>query len=72
MSDQNKLIISDKLRKQIYRAKLRDQLGDDEYKKQQAQKKREYRAKVKTSKNPATSSTTNSTASCRTSCTCCC
>ncbi len=32
MSDQKKYIISDKERKQIYRAKLRDQLGDAEYK----------------------------------------
>jgi hypothetical protein len=52
MSDQKKNIISEKERKQIYRAKLRDELGDAEYKKQQAQKKREYRAKIKASKNP--------------------
>ena len=31
---------------------MREQLGDDEYKKQQALKKKEYRAKVKASKNP--------------------
>jgi len=49
MSDQ-KIKISEKERKQIYRAKLREELGDKEYKKQQAQKKREYRAKVKASK----------------------
>jgi hypothetical protein len=48
MSDQKK--INEKLRKQMYRAKLREELGDKEYKKQQAQKKREYRAKVKASK----------------------
>ena len=52
MSDQKKTTISEKERKQIYRAKLREQLGDDEYKKQQALKKKEYRAKVKASKNP--------------------
>ena len=46
MSDQKKL--NEKLRKQQYRAKIREQLGDEEYKKQQAQKKREYRAKIKT------------------------
>ena len=37
MSDQKKL--NEKIRKQIYRAKLREQLGNEEYKKQQAQKK---------------------------------
>jgi hypothetical protein len=52
MSDQKKNIISEKERKQIYRAKLREELGDKEYKKQQAQKKREYRAKIKASKTP--------------------
>ena len=52
MSYQKKTTISEKERKQIYRAKLREQLGDDEYKKQQALKKKEYRAKVKASKNP--------------------
>ena len=29
MSDQNKVIISEALRKRIYRAKLKDQLGDE-------------------------------------------
>ena len=52
MSDQKKIIISEKERKQIYRAKLREELGDKEYKKQQAQKKREYRAKIKLNKSP--------------------
>ena len=52
MSDQKKTTISEKERKQIYRAKLRVQLGDEEYKKQQALKKKEYRAKVNASKNP--------------------
>jgi hypothetical protein len=52
MSDQKKTTISEKERKQIYRAKLREQLGDEEYKKQQALKKKEYRAKVNASKNP--------------------
>ncbi len=33
MSDQKKTTINEKERKQIYRAKLREQLGDDEYKK---------------------------------------
>ena len=51
MSDQ-KIKISEKERKQIYRAKLREELGDKEYKKQQALKKKEYRAKIKASKNP--------------------
>jgi len=50
MSDQKKL--NEKIRKQIYRAKQREQLGDEEYKKQQAQKKREYRAKKKTNNTP--------------------
>ena len=50
MSDQKKL--NEKIRKQIYRAKLREQLGNEEYKKQQAQKKREYRAKKKTNNTP--------------------
>jgi len=40
------------LRKQIYRQKLKDQLGEDEYKKQQALKKKEYRAKLKLNKSP--------------------
>ena len=40
MSDQ-KIKISEKEHKQIYSAKLREELGDKEYKKQQAQKKRE-------------------------------
>ncbi len=31
---------------------MREELGDDEYKKQQALKKKEYRDKVKASKNP--------------------
>lgn len=52
MSDQKKTTISEKERKQIYRAKLREQLGDEEYKKQQALKKKEYRAKIKQSKTP--------------------
>ena len=52
MSDQKKQSISEKERKQIYRAKLREELGDKEYKKQQAAKKREYRAKLKASKEP--------------------
>ena len=37
MSDQKKLLISEALRKRVYRAKLKDQLGEA-YKKQQAQK----------------------------------
>ncbi len=37
MSDQTKL--NEKLRKQIYRANLREQSGNEEYKNQQAQKK---------------------------------
>ncbi len=37
MSDQTKL--NEKLRKQIYRANLREQLGNEEYKNQQVQKK---------------------------------
>ena len=52
MSDHKKILSDEAIRKQIYRAKLREQLGDDEYKKQQALKKKEYRAKVKASKNP--------------------
>jgi hypothetical protein len=52
MSDQKKITISEKERKQIYRAKLREELGDTEYKKQQSQKKREYRAKIKINKLP--------------------
>jgi hypothetical protein len=38
---QSKIKISEAERKQIYRAKLKEQLGDAEYKKQQALKKRE-------------------------------
>ncbi len=37
MSDLNKVAISESLRKRIYRAKLKDQLGEEEFKKQQAQ-----------------------------------
>ena len=50
MSNQEKIKISEKERKQIYRAKLREQLGNEEYKKQQRDKKREYRAKIKQAK----------------------
>ena len=49
---QPKIKISESERKQIYRAKLKEQLGEVEYKKQQSQKKREYRAKIKLSKSP--------------------
>ena len=54
MSDQvqPKALSAEALRKQIYRAKLREQLGDAEYKKQQNEKKRAYRAKIKAIKNP--------------------
>jgi hypothetical protein len=49
---QPKIKISESERKQIYRAKLREQLGEAEYKKQQNEKKRAYRAKIKAIKNP--------------------
>ena len=49
---QPKIKISESERKQIYRAKLKEQLGEAEYKKQQAEKKRAYRAKIKAIKNP--------------------
>ena len=52
MSDQNKVLSAEAIRKQIFRAKQREQLGDAEYKKQQAEKKKAYRAKIKTSKTP--------------------
>ncbi len=51
MSDRKKLLISEALRKRVYRAKLKDQLGEEEYKKQQ-EKKSEFRAKIKQSKTP--------------------
>ena len=52
MSDQNKVLSSEAIRKRAFREKLKTQLGEEEYKKQQAQKKREYRAKIKLSKAP--------------------
>ena len=52
MSDQKKVLSVEAIRKQIFRAKQREQLGDAEYKKQQAEKKKAYRAKIKASKTP--------------------
>jgi hypothetical protein len=52
MSDQNKILSSEAIRKRASREKLKTQLGEEEYKKQQALKKREYRAKIKLSKSP--------------------
>ena len=47
-----KILSVEAIRKQIFRAKQREQLGDAEYKKQQAEKKKAYRAKIKASKTP--------------------
>ena len=52
MSDQIKILSDEAIRKQIFRAKQRKQLGDVEYKKQQSEKKKAYRAKIKASKTP--------------------
>ena len=52
MSDQNKLLSSEALRKRIFRAKMREQLGEEAYKKQQSEKKKAYRAKIKANKTP--------------------
>ena len=52
MSDQNKLLLSSEaLRKRIFRAKMREQLGEETYKKQQSEKKKAYRAKIKANKH---------------------
>jgi hypothetical protein len=53
MSDQN-IISSEALRKRMYRAKLREQLGEDEYKRIEAEKKRNYRNKIKLNSIPQT------------------
>ncbi len=39
MSDQNKVLSSEAIRKRAFREKPKTQLGEEEYKKQQAQKK---------------------------------
>lgn len=46
-------------RNQRYRNRLRETLGNEEYKKQQAQKKRDYRAKIKQQKTPKSNLTQN-------------
>ena len=40
------------IRKALYRAKLSEELGEKEYKKIQAQKKKAYRDKIKQNKSP--------------------